>query len=212
MRIDASPLPRAHMLSATTRQHTGNTISFMLSAELLRRVSDYYHGLSNNWEVKPGDRRVRPSSPPTARVARRRFRHQRSGGVTVPVLFPRITPERIQPHKSSRHLRAHVLLRGRRRTTSKASLGVCHDADLPQLEHVQLSPMAVRHPTECLRYEPPLIASAAGLRESRRPLTVCLAAQSCFPPVYAASSTPPGISTGEPKGVMLTHNQHIHPM
>jgi len=80
-------------------------------------------------------------------VARRRFRHQRLCGVTVPVYFHE-SPDRItyilKPLRRARNLR------GRREQLT--TFLACR-AELLELEHVIVADGGSDVPTECLRYE-----------------------------------------------------------
>src|SRR5712672_4299289 len=185
--IDSSPNPRAQMF-----RHPDSTWESIASSELLRRVAGLSMALVE-LGVKPGDRvALFAANRPEWHAAD--FAINGSGGVTVPVYFHE-SPERIT--YILEHSGAHVIFVAGAEQLAKFL--ACR-ADLPELEHVIVADGGSEIPTECLRSKT-LIASAPGaeIASYRMRAAQVLPGQLCS--IIYASGT-----TGEPKGVMLTHN------
>src|ERR1700741_2190225 len=185
--VDSLPNPRRQMVRRDGKWEA------IPSQEFLRRVA----GLSTAFVelgVKPGDRvGLFSANRPEWHTAD--FAINGAGAVTVPVYFNE-SPDRMT--YILKHCGAKVVFVV---GTPQLQKLLAVRANLPELEQIIVADGGHHVPTECLRYETLIAAASAADIASYR-----LRASQVLPGQLASLIYPSG-TTGEPKGVMLTHTQ-----
>src|SRR6266404_3228267 len=183
--IDKLPNRRAQMVR---REGSWEPIS---SQEFLRRVA----GLSTAFVelgVKPGGRvGLFSANRPEWHTAD--FAITGAGGVTVPVYFHE-SPDRMT--YILKHCGAKVVFVAGAAQLQKL---LAVRKDLPELEQIIVADAGPEVPTECLRYETLIAGASATDVSTYRQRTSRVLTSQLASIIYASGTT------GEPKGVMLTH-------